>query len=138
MSKRDLYHEIVKDALIKTGWVIVKEQVLLNAGKRKMFVDLTANLIIAEKSTQKIAVEIKSFLNPSEITDFQEALGQYNLYKVALEEQEPDRILYLAVPEWTYDELFEDTFMQKILKIYSVNLILFDPENNKNLQWINI
>jgi XisH protein len=138
MSKRDLYHEIVKDALIKAGWVIVKEQVLLNAGKRKMFVDLTANLIIAEKSTQKIAVEIKSFLNPSEITDFQEALGQYNLYKVALAEQEPDRILYLAVPEWTYDELFEDSFMQKILKIYSVNLILFDPENNENLQWINI
>jgi hypothetical protein len=110
---------------------------LLNAGKRKLFVDLSADLIVAEKADKKIAVEIKSFLNPSEISDFQEALGQFNLYKVALAEQEPDRVLYLAIPEWAYSELFEDVFMQKILKIYEIQLILFDPSNVKNLQWIN-
>ncbi len=138
MSKKDFYHDLVKEALIKAGWTIVKEQMLLNAGKRKLFVDLSADLIIAEKADKKIAVEIKSFLNPSEISDFQEALGQFNLYKVALAEQEPDRVLYLAIPEWAYTELFEDVFMQKILKVYEIQLILFDTQNIENLKWINI
>jgi hypothetical protein len=48
-------------------------------------VDLGAEKIIgAEKAGQKIAVEIKSFLNPSTITNFYNALGQFLSYRLAL------------------------------------------------------
>jgi len=137
MGRKDIYHNAVREALIKEGWTIVGEQVVLNAGSRKLFVDLSADLIVAEKAKKKIAVEIKSFLNPSEISDFQLALGQFNLYKVALAEQEPERVLYLAVPYWTYTEFFEEAFVQKILRVYQVQLILFDPQQIEIIQWIN-
>ena len=39
--------------------------------RMKFQIDLAAErLIAAEKENQKIAVEIKSFLNPSTVTDF--------------------------------------------------------------------
>jgi XisH protein len=48
-----------------------------------MQIDLGAEkLIAAEKDNQKIAVEIKSFLRTSKITDFYNALGQFLPYKV--------------------------------------------------------
>ncbi len=93
---------------------------------------------MAEKAEEKIAVEIKSFLNPSEISDFQEALGQFNIYKVALAEQDPDRTLYLAAPDWTYAEFFEDIFVEKIREIYQVQLILLDPKTSEITAWKNI
>lgn len=41
-------------------------------------IDLGAEKIIAaEKGNEKIAIKIKSFLNPSAITDFYFALGQF-------------------------------------------------------------
>lgn len=138
MSRKDIYHDIVKEALIKQGWTINREQLALRAGKRKLYVDLAADLIVAEKAEEKIAVEIKSFLNPSEISDFQEALGQFNMYKIALADQDKERILYLAVPDWTYAEFFEDVFVQKILTVYEVRLILFDPQQKEIVSWINI
>jgi hypothetical protein len=55
-------------------------------------------LIAAEKGQQKIAVEIKSFLNPSPVTDLENVLEQFILYYDILEEQRSDRISYLAIP----------------------------------------
>lgn len=59
-----------------------------------MFVDLGAErLIAAEKRDEKIAVEIKSFLGSSPLAEFHEALGQFMDYRIALENQEPERTL---------------------------------------------
>ena len=52
-------------------------------------VDLDAErLLAAERAGEKIAVEVKSFLNPSAITDFY-ARGQFLSYRLALESVEP-------------------------------------------------
>lgn len=63
-----------------------------------MYVDLGAERVIiaAEKDRQKIAVEIKSFLNRSPVRDLEEAVGQYDIYRTLLTETEPDRMLWLA------------------------------------------
>lgn len=50
-----------------------------------MRIDLGAEkLLAAEREGEKIAVEIKSFLSPSAITDFHLALGQFLNYRTAL------------------------------------------------------
>ncbi|WP_267923229.1 element excision factor XisH family protein [Nostoc mirabile] len=65
-------------------------------------IDLAAeNAIAAERDTEKIAVEIKSFIAGSDINEFHTALGQYLNYCLALEENQPERIVYLAVPHET-------------------------------------
>lgn len=64
MPAKDKFHEAVKNALVHDGWTITHDPLRLRLGKRKLFVDLGAEkLLSAEKDQQKIAVEVKSFLN---------------------------------------------------------------------------
>jgi len=56
-------------------------------------------LIAAEKDEFLIAIEVKSFVGPSTVNEFHKAVGQFNDYSAALEIQEPDRMLFLAIPE---------------------------------------
>nr|WP_313898253.1 element excision factor XisH family protein [Nodosilinea sp. LEGE 07298] len=65
MPARDLYHDAVRVALEKDGWTITDDPLILTIGLRSVFVDLGAEkLIAAERGTEKIAVEVKSFLSP--------------------------------------------------------------------------
>ena len=56
-------------------------------------------LLGAEKGNQRIAVEIKSFIGESDMQDLENALGQFILYRTVLAQRDPERVLYLAVPE---------------------------------------
>lgn len=98
MSARDLHHDALKHALVKDGWTITHDPLRLAWGGKDMYVDLGAErLLTAEKEGRKIAVELKSFVSPSEINDLQNALGQYCLYHSVLQRNEPERRLYLAI-----------------------------------------
>ena len=59
-------------------------------------------IIAAEKGEDKIAVEIKSFIGASNISEFHTAVGQFINYRVALEKEQPERTLHLAVPVSVY------------------------------------
>ena len=93
---KDRYHHIVRKALEQEGWTITDDPLILETLKRDLEIDLGAErLIAAERGKEKIAIEIKSFLGLSQIHDFYKALGQFNYYSLALEEQEPDRTLFI-------------------------------------------
>ncbi|MEO0406662.1 MAG: element excision factor XisH family protein [Cyanobacteria bacterium P01_A01_bin.135] len=68
-------------------------------------------------------MEIKSFITDSDISEFHVALGQYLNYLQALEDKEPSRVLYLAVPSETYSDFFQVPFAQKSLAHYAMNLL---------------
>jgi hypothetical protein len=138
MSARDRYHDWVKETLILDGWVISHDPLSISIGKISVQIDLgLESLIGAEKGLRKIAVEIKSFSNVSQITDFYAALGQYLCYKVALAERQPDRILYLAVPRLVYDLFFAEELIQKVLQAYPVKLLVYDLSNKEIQSWID-
>ncbi len=100
--------------------------------------DLAADKLIAvTKENKKIAVEEKSFAGTSELTEFEKALGQFSIYKLAIEEKEADRVLYLAMPDDFYRDFMEDPFFQKITQIYSVKIITFDTEKEEIVAWKN-
>jgi hypothetical protein len=65
---------------------------VLSYGARDMYIDLGAEqLLAAQKEARKIAVEVKSFLGPSMMTELERALGQYVVYHDVLATREPER-----------------------------------------------
>ncbi|NUM43862.1 MAG: XisH family protein [Anaerolineales bacterium] len=136
MPARDFYHDAIKTALIKEGWVITHDPLFLKYGSTEMYVDLGAESVFAaEKGTQKIAVEIKSFIGKSELADFQQALGQYLLYRGILEEVESDRILYLAIRDRVYLDVFESAVGRLISEKHHLKLIVFDWQEEEIVLW---
>ncbi len=137
MPARDLYHDAVKNALVKDGWKITHDPLTLRWGKKDLFVDLGAEkLLAAEKGEDKIAVEVKGFLGRSEVADLEQALGQFALYRKILEIKEPDRRLYLAIRELVFNELFEEPIGKLLLDSEMVQILVFGEENEEVLQWI--
>lgn len=139
MSRRDQFHYAVRCALEKEGWFITHDPFTIQiATAVKIKIDLGAeSTIAAQREREKIAVEIKSFTTDSDISEFHVALGQYLNYWQALEENEPDRILYLAVPIETHQDFFQLPFIQKALSRYQINQIVYDPNKEEIEAWIN-
>lgn len=133
---KDLFHDVVKNALIKDGWQITDDPFFLKVGGVEFFIDLGAEkLIAAERNGQRIAVEIKSFINPSSITDFHLAIGQFINYRVALKVKEPERQLFLAVPDTTYQRFFQKEFPQMVIHDYQIKLLSYDIDNEVIVSW---
>jgi len=138
MAARDLFHESVKVALQKENWVITDDPLKVEAGGAKFEIDLGAErLLAAERAGEKIAVEIKTFLGDSPITDYHAALGQFLNYRLALELKEPDRKLYLAIPVAVHEAFFQREFLQISVERHQVNRIIYDPINEVIVQWIS-
>ncbi len=129
MPAKDIFHDDVRLALEKDGWVITSEQFYVKTGGAEMYIDLMAEqLIAAQKDSQKIAVEIKSFLGKSDLSEFHLAVGQVLNYRVALRKKFSDWLLYLAVPLDTYETLFQREFVREVIEEYNLALIVFDPK----------
>ncbi len=137
MPPKDLFHDAVKRALEKDGWTITREQMPLSFDLGDMYIDIGAEKIVeAQRGSDKIAVEIKSFVRASVISEFHTALGQFLNYKFALSEQEPERELYLAVPIDTYSSFFTIRLVQSAIKTYALKLIIYNPNLEEIVQWI--
>ena len=136
MPARDFYHETVRKALEADGWVITHDPYFLRLGKRKGYIDLGAEMIGAEKGSEQIAVEIKGFMGLSDVDEFEDALGQFLVYKLALRKKEPDRILYLSLPDAFYDTFFDDSFFLEVLETYNVKILTFNENKSCLVKWI--
>ena len=137
MPARDIYHNTVKTALQKDGWIITHDPFPLQIGKKRLSADLGAErLISAEKETQKIVVEVKSFVGQSDVRDLEQALGQYILYRQILDEMGSKRELYLAVSGPTFNSVFSIEIGQVLLKNKIIKLMVFDDQNEDIVQWI--
>jgi hypothetical protein len=136
MAAKDLFHEAVKQALLKEQWVITSDPLTIKIEGVKFEIDLAAEKVFAaQKAGRKIAVEVKSFLNNSAITDFHAALGQFLNYRLALQMTESDRTLYLAIPFETFESFFQERFVQEAVKLYQLKLIVYDPEKEVVIAW---
>jgi XisH protein len=138
MSAKDKFHEVVKLGLQKDGWIITDDPLRVEWGLVELYIDLAAEKIIAaEKEGQKIAVEVKSFLSQSTISEFHTALVQFINYRFAISQSQPERILYLAVPSDTYTTFFQLPFAQGIIQQYQLLLLIYDVENEVIVRWLS-
>ncbi len=136
MPARDLFHDKVRNALEKDGWTITADPYTLAWGKDSLFVDLAAErFIAAEKENRKIAVEIKSFIGRSQTAELEQALGQFSLYYSVMRRVEADRLLYLAVPDTVFTELFEGEKGEIVMSDERLRVFCFSPETEEILVW---
>jgi XisH protein len=136
MAAKDIFHAAVRQALLKEQWVITADPLVIKINKVRLEIDLAAEKIFAaQKAGRKIAVEVKSFVSSSVISDFHLALGQFLNYRLALQMKEPDRIIYLAVPFDTFNSFFQEIFVQEAIKIYQLKLIIYEPNKEEIIEW---
>ncbi len=134
---KDIYHNQVKNALVKDGWHITHDPLFVQFGDVDVYVDLGAEKIIgAEKEGRKIAVEIKSFVRPSVVSEFHTAIGQYVNYREALNVEQPNRVLYLTVPTETYKDFFTRLFVRTVIANQQIKLAVYDIKEEAIVKWI--
>jgi hypothetical protein len=137
MPARDAFHAHVRHALERDGWTITHDPLRLSVRRRKLYVDLGAERIIAaEKGVRKIAVEIKTFSGPSDVKDLEDAVGQFVLYEHALRRAEPERCLYLAVPDAVWEVVFAASLGEILIDDKVLRVLTFDPTKEAITRWI--
>lgn len=133
---KDKFHDVVKRALIKDGWAITDEPYYLNVKPKRQEIDLGAEkVIVAEKGADRIAVEVKSFVNHSNLYDFYGALGQYISYRIGIRFQEPERQLFLAMPELVFQTLMTFTTVPLTIEEERLKIVVFDPVTETIIEW---
>jgi len=123
--------------LVRDGWTITHDPLRLTSGRRNLYVDLGAKrLLAAEKGSQRIAVEVKTFAGPSDVDALEQAMGQHVLYRALLDTQDPGRLLFLAVPDDVWNTLFQEPIGETALQHALDRVMCFDPAEERIVQWI--
>ena len=133
---RDRFHYAVRNALEKEGWTITADSYQITVGEVDFEIDLAAEILVAERANEKIAVEIKSFIGRSNVSEFHTALGQFINYQVALEEVDPQRKLYLAIPGSIYKSFFQRRFTRSMVERFQISLLIYNEIQEVIIQWL--
>lgn len=137
MPAKDLFHHAVKVALQKEGWVVTHDPLHLDLPDVEVYIDLGAEkLIAAEKLGQKIVIEIKTFAGTSTISEFHTAVGHFMNHRFLLQKLEPERILWLAIPNEAYESFFRRETIREMTLAYQLKLAVYNPEKETIEQWI--
>jgi len=136
MSAKDIFHNAVRSALEKEGWIITHDPLFIKVEELDFFIDLAGEKILAaEKDGFKIAVEIKSFISASDLASFYIALGQFLSYRSALRKKQQNRILYLAINQDVYNDFFCNRFIQELIAEHQLKLLIFDAIQQGIILW---
>lgn len=146
MPQRDKIHNVIKQALIKDGWEITDDPYVISYGERFLFIDLaakldglngiTGNFIGARRGDSRIAIEIKEFRGNSAIADLEQAIGQYVLYRLLLEQIDSERELYLAITDTTFDGIFSEPIGELVIRELPLRLLIVDVKAIEVKRWI--
>jgi XisH protein len=138
MPAKDIYHNAVKNALLKDGWTITADPYFIKYEDAELYADLAAEKpIAAQRQGQKIVVEIKSFVGRSLMYDFHGALGQYMVYRNLIQLTEPEYNLYLAIDDVVYKNFFQRKSIQVITNENKLSLMVVEMEKEEILEWID-
>jgi hypothetical protein len=139
MAARDLYYDLVKNALRKAGWRITHNPLRLRLpthGIQTGQGEATEEpLLGADKDERKIAVIVKSFVDCYSVEDLQRALAHLRPYHTSLHATAPDRTLYLAVRQTTYQEYFTESVGAQLLASQPMLCMVFAPRTEAIVTW---
>ncbi len=102
------------------------------------YVDIAAEKVfIAEKEGRKIAVEVKSFVGKSNLSELEKAVGQFIIYRLAMRKEEPERELFLAISEKIYNKLFLNPDVIELIETENLKVVVFNESKELIVRWIN-
>lgn len=139
MPASDQYHDTVVRCLTKAGWSIIKEQFAVVVADnsdsfRRLFIDIAAR----SETDQFILIEVKSLEN-SPLHQFMILVGQYVVYRTALDYIGDQTPLYVAVTEADYEIMIEHPLAQRVMLDRldePIPLVIFDPIAEEIVKWI--
>lgn len=138
MPRKDRIHESVKNALIKDGWTITDDPFRIVYEDTDVYADLRIVKAADGTTVQRaLVIEIKGFTGDSPIHNLENALGQYELYRIYLKSVAPEDKLYLAIRATTYNEQFTRPAFAVIVQEKNLPLLVVDTEREEVVQWIN-
>ena len=137
MARKDAMHDAARRALENDGWTVTHDPLQIPKGKQALYIDIGAEMpIAAERDGRKIAVEVKSFLGKSGITDLYGAVGQFMFYRFMMQRRDPERTLYLALSAEAYEEILNTDEGRDFIRDERLKLIVFRAETEAIEQWI--
>ncbi len=136
MPNEDRYHPVVLQCLKKAGWSIVKEQEYISIGthndtNRHLYIDIKAQ----RDDEQLVLIEVKG-LERSPVHELIELLGQYLIYRIALDYLSIKIPLYIAISEIAYQDIIQHVLGQEMMSRYAIPLLVFDPVTEEIVKWI--
>lgn len=137
MPRRDLYHDTVKNILVRDGWKITHDPLILGDLELRVYPDLGAEKSVSQQGERVLAIEIKVFGTIGQLSELQKAIGQYILYRSILRRSKSARSPYLAIPSGTYQSLFQKKIIQNLMQDEGIRLIVFNPVTETIEQWID-
>jgi len=133
MPAKDRYHDAVVRALVKNGWTITTEQMLVRFVERRLWIDIQA----AKASEQLvIVVEVKGFESMPSLVDYlADAVGKYVIYLCALDYARLDARLYMVVPIVAYEGILNEEIGRRAIRKANIDIMVFDPEREEVIRW---
>ena len=132
----DNCHQQIVNALLKAAWVVDDKQVYLRVDRLTMVADIRAQILNGNVQ-QIIIVEVKCFSDPrNDLDELYRAVGQYLLYRSALQLRQSDWPIYLAIPTIVYSRLFVKSVVQNVVTRNEIKLIIVDVEREEIVQWL--
>ena len=137
MPAPDAIHDAVKAALVKDGWTITDDPFTISYEDVMLYADLAAErAMAATRAQRRIVVEIKSFLGPSLYYDWEQAIGQYEVYRGLLQVTEPDRELFLAVASPVFHDFQRGNSVQLVVGMAQIKMVVIRLDTQEVDQWI--
>jgi len=134
LPAKDHYHDTVKRALRKDGWIILDDQYFIGTEARQLWVDLHIEDAAGQR---RLLVEVKSFLGgESAVENLANAIGKYQIYEAAIAIRKLQLPLYLAIPIRAYEGIFSEDIVTELTRNIEINLIIYDPENEVIVRWV--
>ena len=139
MPNIDRHHPIVRRALIKAGWMIVREQFSIAVGTpqeitRRLYIDLQ----VQSPSGRIVLIEVKG-LEQSPVHELMELIGQYLVYRAALNALGDMTHLYVAIPASAYHTIVEHSLGQQVIGnmlTAPIPFVIYDPLKEEIIRWI--
>ncbi|NJN60873.1 MAG: fatty-acid synthase [Coleofasciculaceae cyanobacterium RL_1_1] len=135
MPRRDLYHDTVKNALIKDGWTITHDPLTLGDADLRVYADLCVTKSTNTDAQISLTIEVKVFGTSSHATELEKAVGQYVLYRSILRHKDSPIQTYLAIPTQIYRTFFQHQIVQNLIQDEQIRLLIFNPATETIEQW---
>ncbi len=137
MAQCDSIHDAVVNALLKDGWTITADPLILRFGGIEGQIDLEAEKPPeAENIERTVAFEIKTFSAKSDTHTFGHAMGQYLLYCDLVELTGNTHKVYLVITEDVYRKFFQLPGIRAIVNKRHIALLVVRIQTEEFVSWI--